>query len=134
MMAADATAAAVANAANTAAAPIVPTTPSDRQTLSSHMADVYATSFKFSEPKLGERGSLGLFDEFDGLVEVWTCSRTITARLRAINNDATLSDEQRKAAAHKYAKTLVLMWVTAENGEVFQILGESRDFSNAFSF
>ncbi len=111
--------------------------PTEKVYLSTEMTEIAASNFTFAPPKKGVRGSLGLFDDHGGLLEVWTCSETITKKLMAIYTDTTLTQEQKEAAAHKYARTLVIMWVTPKTGDdrtPFQMLGESRDFSNGFSF
>lgn len=110
--------------------------PTEKITIASRMIQLEAVEFRFAPPKRegSTRGSLGLFDEDGGLLEAWTCSKTVTAVLTAISEDETLTKEQRELKAHRYALTLVLSWVTAQNGDVMQIVSESRDFSNGFSF
>lgn len=110
--------------------------PTEKTTIASRMNTLAAVEFRFAPPKRkgSMRGSLGLFDEDGGLIEAWTCSKTVTAVLTAISTDETLTKEQRELKAHRYALTLVLSWVTAQNGDVMQIVSESRDFSNGFSF
>ncbi len=110
--------------------------PEEKITLTSRMQELEASRFSFAAPKKreGTRGSLGLFDDKGGLLEVWTCSETVTAAIMAIRADTALTEEQKKAKANRYAYTLVLMWVTAKNGDVMQIVSESRDFSSGFFF
>lgn len=127
-------AAAVAAATDVEPAAAPAAAPTDRVYLSREMAEIGASRFEFAPPVKGVRGTLGLFDEDGGMLEFWTCSKTITEKLTAISSDASLTKEQKEVKAHRYACTLVLMWVTAQNGDVVRMLGESRDFSNGFSF
>lgn len=133
MAAAISAAAAAATDVESKAAAAVPT---EKTTIASRMMQLEAVEFRFAPPKHegSMRGSLGLFGEDGGLLEVWTCSKTVTAVLTAISEDETLTKEQRELKAHRYALTLVLSWVTAQNGDVMQIVSESRNFSNGFSF
>lgn len=111
--------------------------PTERVTLATEMTEIGASRFTFAPPKKGVRGSLGLFDAGGGLLEVWTCSETITKKLMAIEADATLTEEAKRMKANRYAYTLVIMWVTPKKGDdltPFRMLGESRDFSEGFSF
>jgi len=121
---------------NTNAAATNAGVPTESVTLASRMMHVDAQEMRYTAPKRegSERGSLGLFDEDGGLIEVWTCSKTVSRALEKLNADASLTEEAKRVKAHRYANTLVLMWVTAQNGDVMRIVSESRDFSNAFCF
>ena len=121
---------------NTNAAATNAAVPTETVTLAARMSIIDAQEMRYTASKRegSERGSLGLFDEDGGLLEVWTCSKTVSHAFEKLIADTTLTEEAKRIKAHRYANTLVLMWVTAQNGDVMQIVSESRDFSNAFCF
>lgn len=92
--------------------------PTEKTTIASRMDELAATNFTFCPPKSESsvRGSLVLLSEQGAPLEVWTCSKTVTAKLMAITTDVTLEENARKATAHQYAYSLVLMWNRPKRG------------------
>lgn len=110
--------------------------PDERIMLGARMYEIGAATHKYvPSTRRGGRGTIGLFDETGVLLETWMCSAKITAVFESIFSDKTLTPDLKGAKALNYAYTLQIMWVNPQGtSKVFQMLGESRDFSNAFEF
>ncbi len=109
--------------------------PDERIMLGARMYEIGAATHKYVPSTRGGRGAIALFDENGALLETWMCSTKVTAVFESIFSDAALTPDLQGAKALNYAYTLQIMWVNPQGTtKVFQMLGESRDFSKAFEF